>query len=151
MLFILLLNSFLIFIVHVFILFIYYVISLVCYFYFILFFKSFAICELDNLVEYRNRQQQPGYAAEMRRLIWAFVFCTRKKNHFVTTWQIHKYYLPLSCLGSFMYAIECSVRFASCIRFTNKTITYVFLVFVVVVVVVVVVVFALSFSPAICQ
>ena len=97
--------------------------------FFFFFFKSFAISALHILVEYRNRQQQPGYAAEMRRLIWAFVVRTRKKNHFVNTWQIHKYNLPLSCLGSFMDAIECSVRFASCIRYTNKSIIYVVVVF----------------------
>ena len=133
MLFILLLNSFLIFIVHVFILLIYYVISLVCYFllfiYFFFFFQKLRYMRIKypSVREYRNRQQQPGYAADMRRLIWDFVVRTRKKNHFVTTWQIHKYYLPLSCLGSFMYAIECSVRFASCIRYTNKSIIYVLL------------------------
>ena len=48
-------------------------------------FKIYAIYVLD-IVECMNKQQQSGYAAEMHKLIWAFVVRTRKKNHFVTTW-----------------------------------------------------------------
>ena len=43
----------------------------------------------------------------------------------IQTGGVHKYCLPLSCLGSFMYAIDYSVRFVSCIPNTNKTLIYV--------------------------
>ena len=132
-LFILLLNSFLIFIVHIFILFIYYVISLVCYFYFF-FFKSFAICVLVIIVEYMNSLdvllRYAGWSGPLLSVRAKRTILSLHDSKLVNkTGGVHKYCLPLSCLGSFMYAIEYSVRFASYIPHTNKSIIYVFFFF----------------------
>ena len=63
----------------------YAIVFLLLFFSVFIFFKIVAIYVLD-IKKYMNREQQPGYAAEMHRLIWAFVVRTRKKNHFATTW-----------------------------------------------------------------
>ena len=67
------------------------------YFYCSSFYSIYLLCHFNSFffwslryirIRYSRIHEQPGYAEEMRRLVWAFDIRTRKKNHFVSAWLL---------------------------------------------------------------